>query len=423
MYKYILILLMLIVTNYATAHSLDRIVAVVNDDIITERQIINETKKLRIQLRQQRASIPSENKLHEQALDQLIDKTLQLQLAKSAGLEVKDVFLDQAINDIAKRNQITVAALKQKLAAEGIDFSDYRQDLREQIMLSQIQQRELAPNITVTNEEVKQISHKIKPLATGATRYHVIDILIPIADKAAIEKAKIAQTKAQNLLAKLEKGADFCHLAMVEAERSHLPNGGDFGWQGLNQLPELFAQKVQQMTKGQIAGPIRAGNGLHIIKLQDIREAGALPHYAKQTHIRHILIKTDKLTNDEIAKMRLLQLKEKLMRGANFAEIAKANSQDNLTHIKGGELGWISEGMLDPNFEQLMNHLKVGEIGGPVKSHFGWHLLQVLGRRQIEDSKALLSNQVRSLAYQQKMQQSLPAWLQQLRNSAYVKKY
>ena len=410
---------------YAEEHSIDRIVAIVNDGIITERQVLNEEKKARAQLREAHVPMPPEKTLYNKALDHLIDKELQLQLAKNGGIEVDDATVDQSINDIAKRNHIPLEVLKQKLAAEGISFPTYRQDLREQIILSQIQQRQLMGNLTVSDDEVKDIQTKIKSMPQGAVRYHVIDLFIPVPENAPASAWSTADAKARDLLARIQKGSDFSHLAILEAAQSHVPNGGDFGWQDIHQLPDLFSEKVQHMSKGQVAGPLRAGNGLHIIKLEDVQGTQASSHYTKQTHVRHILIKTDKTTNDEMAKMRLLQLKEKMTKNPtlDFGEMAKANSQDTQSNSKGGDLDWVPQGILDPNFEQTMDHLAMNQIGGPVKTRFGWHLIQVLGRRQVEDSKTLISNEARGLAYQKKMQQALPGWLQQLRSSAYVKKY
>jgi peptidyl-prolyl cis-trans isomerase SurA len=413
---------MLSTNLYAAPQSLDRIAAIVNDDIITVHQVQSETHSIRLQLQQAHASVPPQNVLYENALNQLIDKKLQLQIAKNMGIEVSDAALATTINDIAKRNGITPEILKQKLTAEGVNYSSYQQDIRDQITVNQVQQRQIAPNVSVSEEEVKQIQHKIKPPQENK-RYHVIDILIPLSENATPEQVTTAQSKAQKLMNDLHKDADFSRLAIAQAVESHLPNGGDFGWQTLDQLPELFAQKIHGLSPGQITGPIRAGNGLHIIKLEGIQGESFAHHYSKQTHVRHILIKLDKTTNDEIAKIHLLQLKEKLNRGADFAETAKSNSQDNLSNTKGGELDWVSEGILDPNFEKTMNQLKINQIGGPVKTPFGWHLIQVLGRRQVEDTKDILSNQARNIAYQEKIQQSLPTWLQQLHNSAYIKKY
>jgi len=430
-FKYILsAVILLIFSTHVSAEgrSIDRILVVVNDGIITEQQVLNEEKKLRLELRQGHVATPSEQTLRNQAIEHLIDKELQLQLAKNSGIEVTDTALDQTINDIAKRNRITVAVLKQKLTSEGISFPVYREDLRHQMILNQIQMRQLAPTLTVSDDEIKQMQNKLKSTPQGPMRYHVIDILVPTPEGASPIDVTNAQTKAKNLMTRIQKGEDFSHLAQLEAEQSHLPNGGDFGWQGLHQLPDLFSQKVQRMTKGQVLGPIQAGNGLHIIKLVDVEGPGAGlsgQHYTKQTHVRHILIKTDKTTNDEIAKVRLLRLKEKLevSNGIDFTEIAKSNSQDTQSSKVGGDLGWVPEGILDPNFEQAMNHLAINQIGGPVKTQFGWHLMQVLGRRETEDSKEIISNQARNLAYQQKMQQALPNWLQQLRNGAYIKRY
>lgn len=410
---------------YAEGCAIDRIVAVVNDGIVTERQVLDEERKARIQLREVHAPIPPEKTLYNRALDHLIDKELQLQLAKSNGIQVDDATVNQSVNDIAKRNHISIAELKQKLAAEGISFSTYQQDIREQIILSQIQQRQLTGNVTVSDDEVKDIQNKIKSMPQGVLHYHVIDIFIPVSESAQASEWSAAEAKARDLLARIQKGTDFSHLAISEALQSHIPNGGDFGWQDLKQLPDLFSEKVQHMSKGQVAGPLRAGNGLHIIKLDGVQGGQASAHYTKQTHVRHILIKTDKTTNDEMAKIQLLQLKEKMKKNPSldFGEMAKANSQDTQSNSKGGDLDWVPEGILDPNFEQTMNHLAIGQVGGPVKTRFGWHLIQVLGRRQVEDSKTLISNEARSLAYQKKIQQTLPTWLQQLRSSAYVKKY
>jgi peptidyl-prolyl cis-trans isomerase SurA len=426
MYKLILIFLMMAMFSTqlsAGQQSLDRIAAIVNDEIITVQQVQNAMHTTQIQLKQMHQPIPSQHTLYTTTLDQLIDRKLQLQMAKNMGIEVTDAIVANAINEIAKRNNLTFDAFKQRLVADGFNYVEYQQEIRDQMMISQVQQRHLMPTISVSDAEVKQIQSKLKPIQEGTSRYHLIDIFIPISERATPQQITAAQAKAQKILNEVHKGANFLNLAMTQATESHLSNSGDFGWQTLDQLPELFAEKVKHMSSGQVDGPIRAGNGLHIIQLEGIQNSDFAHHYTKETHVRHILIKLDKTTNDEIAKMHLLQLKAKLNQGASFAEIAQANSQDHLSNTKGGDLGWVAEGVLDPHFERVMNQLKTNQVGGPVKTPFGWHLMQVLSRRQVEDTKNLISNQARNIAYQQKMQQALPAWLQQLRSTAYVKKY
>lgn len=407
------------------ARSIDCIAAVVNDGIITERQVQNEMHNIRGQLQLAKAPIPSEKDLHEKVLTSLIDKELQLQMAKSMGITVSDAAVTSTVEDIAARNHITLDMLKQKLSSQGIDFANYTRDIREQMIISQVQHAHLMSNISVSDDEVSQIQGKIKTMRpSGAMRYHVIDIFMPVPENAAPNIVNSVKAKADKRMQEIRGGADFLHVAVAEAIASKIPNGGDFGWRTLDQLPDIFAQSVEKMTPGSVMGPMRAGNGYHIIKLVGV-DGGVenARHYTNQTHVRHILIKLDKTTNDEIAKMRLLKLKEKLQQGANFAEMANANSQDNLTNTKGGDLGWIPEGILDPNFQKTMDQSKIGQIGGPVKTSFGWHLLQVLGRKRVEDTKDVMLNQARGVAYQQKIQQALPGWLQQLRSTAYIKRY
>lgn len=424
MYRLIFLFLILVSAPlFAAQQSLDRIAAIVNDEIITVKQVQNAVYTAELQLKQAHQPVPSQRLLYTTALDQLIDRKLQLQMAKNMGMEVTDAMVVAAISDIAKRNNLTVDAFKQRLIADGFNYANYQQEIREQMLMSQIQQRHIIPTLSVSDTEVKEIQRKIKPVQEGAQRYHVIDIFIPLSEHATSEQVAAAQAKAQKSLNDIRKGTRFLSIAMAQATESHLQNGGDFGWKTLDQLPELFAEKVKHMSSKEIYGPMRAGNGFHIIQLEGVQNADFAHHYTKETHVRHILIKLDKTTNDEIAKMRLLQLKAHLNQGANFMEIAKSNSQDHLSNTKGGDLGWVPEGALDPRFEQVMNQLKINQVGGPVKTPFGWHLMQVLGRRQIEDTKNLISNQARNIAYQQKMQQALPAWLQQLRSTAYIKKY
>lgn len=419
-----LLLLAFFAHAYASPQAIDGIAAVVNESIITERQVQVEMRNIVAQMHLAHLPVPSEKVLHTKVLDSLIDKELQLQVAKMGAVNVEDATVHQAIADIAARNHVSVEILKEKLAAQGVDFANYFKDIREQMIISQVQRSQLSSNITISDDEVKQIEAKIKPMrAEGSQRYHLIDIFVPLPENASPDALKAAKGKVDKCLSDIRSGVDFSQLAIAAALESHIPAGGDFGWRTINQLPDIFAQNIQKMSSGQVMGPISASNGFHIIKLLGIEGVDNARHHSKQTHVRHILIKTDKTTNDEIAKMRLLKLKEKLQKEGNFAEMANANSQDHLSNTKGGELNWVSEGILDPAFEQVMDHLKIGQIGGPVKTHFGWHLIQVLGRRQVDDTKDMLLNQARNLAYQQKVLQSLPGWLQQLRSTAYVKKY
>jgi peptidyl-prolyl cis-trans isomerase SurA len=399
---------------------LDRVVAIVNDNVITQSQLDKQIKLVKIQSQQTNTPIPAASELRDKVLQNLIDEQLQLQMATKAGIKVSDTDLDQAITHIAQQNGISVADLQSKLAQQGMNYDQYRQQIRKQMILSQVQQQMVAPRVTVSPQEVNDVMPMLAKQPTSDAAYHLLDMYVPLSDQPTAQQVNTAQQQAQALIAKLRAGADFKQLVISS---STTVQGGDLGWHKLTDMPDAFVSLVKSMQVGDVGGPIRAANGFHIVKLVEIKGNSAVPHNLVQTHVRHILIKPTPLENDAQVKDRLTRLRIQILNGVDFAKLADINSQDPGSKTKGGDLGWVEPGMLDPTFEAQMNRLKPNEVSQPFQTPFGWHIVQVLERKTVQDDKAYLKEQAGQLVYQRKMQEALKNWLQGLRSAAYIKIY
>lgn len=257
-------------------------------------------------------------------------------------------------------------------------------------------------------------------LAQKHDAYHVDDILIALPDEPSSAQVQQAYAKAQSIMAQLQKGANFKTLAAANSDGEEAMKGGDLGWRKLEELPTVFAAKVVDMKPGELAGPIRTGNGVHVIKLEGTKDNNT-DHFVTQTNVRHILIKTNLPSDDGPAKQQLEIIRNQIIHGANFADMAKKYSQDPGSALKGGDLGWVMPGMLVPPFEQAMNGLAINQISQPVKSQYGWHLIQVLGRRQVNDSQQYQQNQLKQMIYMRQFNENAAIWVQQLRDESYIK--
>lgn len=404
---------------------LDKVVAVVNDSVVTESQLHQQMAAARQQL--QMSHTPSPANLRQKILDRLIDKELELQIAKNMGIEIDDAELDKAIAEIAARNGISVERLQSELQKQGVSRVQYRKEIREQMIISQVQQRALAGKVNVTDQEINEIAATLKRRPTKispATEYQVQDILIGLSATPSSDEVQQRRQKAEALLAKLRQGENFQKLAAAESAGDQALQGGDLGWRKLNELPELFAQAVKTMQPGQLAGPLRAGNGFHIIRLAATRnqmQEAAPQQYTTETQVRQIFLKNDPLTTATANKLRLDSLRNDIVHGKSFAKLAAENSQDPNSAHNGGLMGWIKPGMVDPVFEETMNKLKPGEVSQPFASQYGWHIIQVVARRTIDNSKDLLREQARQIAFKRKADEAIQTWLQELRGQAYIK--
>ncbi|MEJ2347082.1 MAG: peptidylprolyl isomerase [Gammaproteobacteria bacterium] len=396
---------------------LDRIVAVVNDDVILKSELDDFVNRVKVQLRGSHTALPPERVLERQALERLVLVHLQLQLAKQTGIRVDDETLNSAIQDIAKRNGLTMDQFRQALEQDGFSFARFRENIRDQIMITRLQQRNVDNRIQVSKQEVD--SYLADPRNRNDNRaFELQHILIALPEAASPARIEAGRAKAAKVLAELRQGADFGQLAVAVSDGQKALEGGKLGWFPAGQVPSLFLKALSQMKPGDISGIIRSPSGFHIIKLMAVR--GAKKHIIEQTHVRHILIRTNEVVSDSDARNQLEQLRQRILNGDSFAQLARSHSEDTMSARNGGDLGWIDPGQTAPEFEREMNKLAVGQVSQPFKSRFGWHLVQVLGRRKFDDTQQYRRAQAREAIRARKRQEALELWLRRLRDEAYV---
>ena len=402
----------------APLEPVDKIVAVVNDDVITSTELANRLHSIKEQLRNQSASIPPDADLRKQVLDRMILASLQLQLADQNGIRVDDETLNRTIERIAQDNKLTLPEFRSVLEKEGYDFATFREDIRREIIISRVQQRQVSDRITVTDQEIDNFLAAQRAHGNTGAEYHLAHILIAVPDAASAERIQAARKRAEDVLKKLKAGANFQETAIAVSDGQQALQGGDLGWRKSGELPTLFVEPVMHMKAGDISGLIRSPSGFHIIKLLEKRDDQR--HIVTQTHARHILIRTDELTSDAAAKARLNDIRKRIKNGADFGELARKYSNDTATASNGGDLGWVNPGDMVPNFQAEIDSLATGDLSEPFKTRFGWHIVQVLGRRSHDNTTSFIRSQARKAIHQRKTEEELQSWLARLRDDAYV---
>jgi peptidyl-prolyl cis-trans isomerase SurA len=403
----------------AWAVPLDKVVAVVNDNVITASELDTEVEQMRQQLLARKIELPSNMVLRKQVLQHLIDEEIQLQLAKTNDLVVDNTELDETIKKIATSNHLTVEALREELARQGMDFDVYRDHLRKEVLLSRVQQNAVGKEIAVSMQQVNDYLKSPEHLEKGPQTFHIQHIVIPIQEEPTSEQLNKARNKAQAVMSKIKQGDDFSRLAIAESSGEYALEGGDLGDRHLAELPEVFAAEVIKMKPGEVVGPIRTGNGFQIIKLMSIG-SNQKPHEMTKTHVRHILLKQDVNMTEAEASRQIDNLYQQLKSGKDFALMAQQYSLDRMSAAKGGDLGWVTGEELVPAFTEVMNGLAENVVSKPVKTQFGWHLIQVLGRKTEDDSEAFERQQVRQFLHQRKFTEAVQNWQQHMRTTAYI---
>lgn len=397
---------------------LDRIVAVVNDDVITATELNGRVKFLSNQLEKSNTRLPPPEILRRQVLEREILARIQLQVAERSGIKITDPALNASLRDIAGRNKLTLEQFREVLIRDGYDFQEFRDNLRNEITINQLRRREVFNRVTVADREIEDYIARHGAPGQKAREYRLGHILIALPEAASPDQISAAQRRAEELVKRLREGADFAQAALSVSAGQQALQGGDLGWRKAGQLPSLFAAPVQKMVMGDISDPIRSPSGFHVIKLLETR--GDERVLVIQTHARHILIQTDAVTMDDQARQQLELLRARLLEGGDFSELAKANSQDLGSAADGGDLGWSSPGRMVPQFEEVMNTLQPGEISEPFKTRFGWHVVEVLERRQHDDTSEVRRSQVVAAIRKSKTDENLQLWLRRLRDEAYI---
>ena len=399
------------------AQTIDRIRVVVNDDIITESEVLARVDAVRKRLTAQKVALPPDTVLERQVVERMVVERLQVQFARSLGLSISDDRLERALEQVAEQNRKTVAALRDELEQEPGGVRAFREELRNQLLVQQLVDREVNGRVAVSDAEVENFL--TNQANRGDTEFDLSHILITLPEKASPEAIAQARAKTEDLYRQLVRGADFGQLAVAHSQGQNALDGGRLGWRASGQLPDLFVEALRELAPGQVSAVLRGPNGFHLLRLND-RRGGSATVNVTQTHARHILIKTGELTSAAEAARRAADLRERIANGADFAALARAHSEDIGSAANGGDLGWMNPGQTVPDFEKSMDALQPGELSAPVKSPFGVHLIQVLERRVRDVSHEREIAEARRQIHARKADERYEQWLRQLRDEAYV---
>lgn len=403
----------------AKSQQIDSIAAVVNNEVITELELRERVAQVSRQLQRQGTQLPPDDVMQRQLLERLVLERAQIQLAKESGIQVDDATLERAIGRIAENNRLSLPELRTALQRDGIAWGTFREQVRTEILLTRLREREVDNRIVVTDAEIDNYLANT-PEALSGEEFNLAHILVRIPEGANPLLLQQRVQRAEQVMARIRGGEDFGRLAAEYSDAPDALSGGDLGWRGRERLPALFAEVVGKLEPGGVSQILRSAAGLHIVKLVDKRGGGAAgPVQMQQTRARHILIKTSEILSDADAESRLIGLRERIVNGASFAELAKANSAD-LSAAKGGDLGWLNPGDTVPEFERAMDALKPGEVSPPVRSPFGWHLIQVEERRTQDVTDERRRNAARNALRARKSDEAYEEWLRQLRDRSYV---
>jgi len=397
---------------------LDRIIAVVNDDVIMQSELEAKMLTVREKIKQQGNRLPPTSIFERQVLDNLVQNRIQLQLASRFGIRVDDETLNRTIGTIAAGNQVTLTQFREILEKDGYKYEQFREDIRNEITLSQLRQRQVDSRIVVTEREIDNFLANQEFQGSPQKVIRLSHILLSLPNDATADEIEQVKQVAAQIREDLLLGADFNEIAKNVSDGGNASNGGDLGWRKIEDIPSLFADYIPEMENGDISELIQSPSGFHIIKISEIRNDEEI--IVVQTLARHILIKLDQLVSSEQAKSKLVLLKTRLDNGDDFASLAKGNSHDSVSAIDGGSLGWRSPGELVPEFQQVMDSLEINQISEPFKSSFGWHIVQVLERRDFDNSESVKRGKARAAIRTRKLKEAMQNWTRRLRDEAYV---
>jgi peptidyl-prolyl cis-trans isomerase SurA len=403
--------------------TIDRVVAVVNDEVITANELVGRLRVADEQLRRQNIKPPARDVLTRQVLEQMIVQRAQLQLARETGVRVDDGTVNATIARIAEQNGMTLPVLRERLEKEGVGFARYREDIREEIMLGRLRDREVDSRIQVSEGEIDNYLATQAGVRAGAIEYNVAQILLRLPDGSPAERIEAVRKRAEELRAQLAAGADFAQLAASYSAAPEALAGGELGWRTEERLPTLFVDAIKAMKPGELGPIVRSPGGFHILKLAGQRnavEARTKIDPIQQTRARHILLRVSDLTPEPEVRRRLTDLRERMIKGnQDFGQLARLHSVDP-SSTRGGDLGWLYPGDTVPEFERAMAALKLNEISEPIQSPFGWHLIQVIERRTEESPAERTRLQARLALRERRAEEQFQDWVRQLRDRTYV---
>ena len=397
---------------------IDRVVAIVNDEALTQYDISEQTATVLAQMKASKVTPPAPDVLRNQLLDRLITERVLMQYAKESGIRVDDTQVERAIARIAQDNKMTPEDFTKAVEREGIAYSKYREDIRNEMIIQRLREREVEGRVSVSDAEVDLFLATLDVQSGGDVEYKVAHILVAVPEQATPEQIETRARRIEEAMRQLRSGGDFGQVAATFSDAPDALQGGNLGWRPPARLPQIFLDPIRSLKPGQYSGVLRSAAGFHIVKLLESRSRKE-PTVVEQTRVRHILVKVNEVTSDADAKAKIERVKERIDLGAKFDEQAKLNSEDG-SASKGGELGWLSPGDTVPDFEAAINRLKIGELSGPVRTPFGWHLIEVEERRTQDITTERQRDQARLALRQRKSDEMFQDWVRQQRDSTYV---
>ena len=398
---------------------LDQVVAIVDEDVILQTELEARINTITSRLSAQGTALPPRQVLEERVLDQLITESIQMQMADRAGMRISDNELNETMANIAERNGMSLPQFEIQLEAEGVTYNQAREQIRKEMLTSRVQQRQVGNRVRVTDREVENYLESLEARGGNNAQYRLAYIFVSVDDPSDEAEVDAAREKAERLRSEIANGRDFREVAVAESDASNALEGGDMGWRAEGQLPSLVAPVVPELPVGEPSDVLENNSGFHLVMVMDKR-GGEQQQMIQQHRVRHILVRPSEATTDSQAETVIRDLYQQLQNGASFSALAREYSDDPVSGSDGGNLGWVSPGQMVPTFEQAMLDADIGELRGPFRSQFGWHILQVQERRQKDISGDVRDAEARQAIYRRKFETELQNWLQEIRDEAFV---
>lgn len=416
-FVYFLLFSLLIGSQASASLLIDRIVAVVENEVITENELMERINVIRS--RANGADLPSSDRLAEQVLQRMIIERLQVDWGERRGIEIDDLTLDQAMRNLAQRNKLSLDQFRSALLDQGIDYISFRDQVRTEMMINQVIQRAVHSDIQVTDKEIEMVINTETDLMEADSEYRLAHILIQLPENPSPTEVDVAKEQIETIHSDASSGASFTQLAISHSQAQDALEGGDLGWRAKNQMPNIFAKELKNVEPGGISDVLRSRSGFHIFKLIDIR-GGQQSMMVNQFLTRHILLRPNAIRDDAVVEERLSLLRTRIVSGDDFATLARAHSEDAASAVNGGELGWQMLNTFAPRFAQVAETITPGVVSQPFKSQFGWHILEVIDTREFDNSDGAMRSEAREILRQRKIEDETELWLRQLRDEAYV---
>ena len=423
---YLLLALTLVATTAPAAELskrgalMDRVAAIVNENVVTTSELDEQVAMITERLEQQRTALPDAEVLRKQVLDRLVVQEVQMQRANRVGIKISDEQLNAALADVAQRNNLRLADLPRALASQGVDYASYRDNMRKEITLTSLRQRDVIGKINVTPRELEQFIERQKRMPSETMEYNVSHILIAVPQEASQTQVDELAKRAQDIYVRSTGTEDFGRLAVAYSNSQTALESGSLGWRKGPELPTFFAEEIVKLKAGGISKPIRTPSGFHLIKLNETRDISGSNKVVEQNHARHILIKPNELQDDATVKQKLTSIRERILKGEDFSAFASSMSEDPGSSVNGGDLGWNGPGTFVPEFEATLARLNDNDISEPIRTQFGWHVIQLLGRRSFDTTEEQMRNRAYNQLRESKADEETELWLRRLRDEAFV---